>query len=73
MSLLDNGTGTITEIPNEYCFSNLFKGETYSPNTIYDASKLKLPNNTTNYCYYGMFKNCSELKYAPILPATTLA
>ena len=73
MSLLDNGTGTMTEIPNEYCFANLFKGSTGQPNTIYDASKLKLPNNTTNYCYYGMFTNCSELKYAPILPATTLA
>ena len=73
MSLLDNGTGTITEIPNEYCFSNLFKGESYSPNTIYDASKLKLPNNTTSYCYQGMFNNCQNLKYAPSLPAATLA
>ena len=26
-----------------------------------------------NYCYYGMFKNCTSLTQAPELPATTLA
>ena len=32
-------------------------------------AKLTIP---CNYCYYGMFKGCTSLTSAPVLPATTL-
>ena len=40
---------------------------------IVDASNLVLPYTTLrNYCYMGMFEDCTTLTTAPALPATTL-
>lgn len=69
MGLLDNGTGTITEIPNDYCFYALFNGAT----GITSISKNFLPATVLkNNCYGYMFTGCSNLVTAPNLPATTL-
>lgn len=41
---------------------------------VVDASKLILPTlSLINYCYCGMFENCTSLIAAPELPAITLA
>ena len=48
-------------------FTDFFLG-----NKITDASNIILPNFTSDYCYYQMFKNCTVLTTPPILPATTL-
>lgn len=37
------------------------------------AENLVLPENVNQYCYGQMFRNCSGLTTAPVLPATTLA
>ena len=67
MSLIDN-EGKADAIPNEYCFSRLFKdciGLTEAP---------KLPAvNLTEACYFEMFAGCAGLTKAPNLPAKTLA
>lgn len=70
-SLLDNGDGsTITSIPNDFCFVNIFKDS----GGLVDASNLELSSmNLTNNCYRGMFSGCYSLESVPILPATTLA
>lgn len=69
MGLLDNGTGAISSIPNDYCFYNLFRGS----NGITSVSENFLPATTlTKGCYYSMFSGCSNLKNAPNLPATSL-
>ena len=39
---------------------------------LVDASELILANNTKNGCYKGMFRGCTNLVSAPVLPATTL-
>ena len=67
MSLLD-GTRTLTEIPSEYCFSELFS----------DCDSLtkapELPATTlASHCYDMMFSYCTSLTTAPELPAVTLA
>ena len=66
MSLVD-GEGSSTEIPNNYCFCNLFSGcsELLTPPEL-PATELK------DYCYYNMFQGCSNLPYAPELPATEM-
>ena len=70
MSLLDNGTGAISSIPNDYCFYGLFYGST----GITSVSENFLPaTGLTEDCYDNMFLNCSSLTVAPDLPATTLA
>ena len=70
MGLLDNGTGNTTEIPNDYCFYNLFRDST----GITSVSENFLPATTlTKGCYYSMFSACSNLKNAPNLPSTSLA
>ena len=70
MSLLDNGTGTISSIPNEYCFYDLFDGS----EGITSVSENFLPaTGLTENCYANMFINCTSLTTAPALPATTLA
>lgn len=53
------------------CFAKLFKGCKH----IVDASNLVLSSTTLkNYCYDGMFEQCSALTAVPAqLPATTLA
>lgn len=54
-----------------YCFYQLF----YRNSSIYDAENLIIQATTlSNYCYHGMFSECSSLVNAPAaLPATTLA
>ena len=71
MGLLDNGTGAISSIPNDYCFYGLFSN---SPG-ITSVSENFLPATTlTKNCYDHMFIGCSSLTTAPtFLPATTLA
>lgn len=54
---------------NEYAFSYLFKDST----TLVSAEHLILPNSTSNYCYYYMFRGCTSLSVAPKMPATTLS
>lgn len=75
MSLIDNATGTATNIPNNYCFAYLFS--TDEPSGHYPAiryvSSTFLPSETlTGHCYDQMFRDHSTLLYAPELPATTL-
>ncbi len=66
MSLID-GSGVSKEIPNDYCFLNLFKfcrSLTQAP---------ELPATTlSKSCYEEMFEGCSKLTVAPELPATQL-
>lgn len=38
-----------------------------------DASNLTLPTNTNQYCYNGMFRNCTSLIAPPSLPALSLS
>ena len=67
-SLLDNGDGsTITEIPNDYCFYDLF----------YNCSSLTTPPELPATilkpgCYRRMFHSCTNLTVAPVLPALTI-
>ena len=67
MSLIDE-RGVSKNIPNDYCFLNLFK---------YCRSLTKAPElpatTLSSSCYQGMFDGCSELTVAPELPATHLA
>jgi len=51
-----------------YAFSWLF----YSSTNLISAANLKLPTDTSSFCYYGMFEGCTALVNAPSLPATTL-
>ena len=70
MSLLygDNFIGQ-TAI-NDFCFFNLFIGNT----GLTSAKNLSLPATTlTFFGYFGMFSGCTSLTTAPELPATTLA
>ena len=53
---------------NDYAFKNLFMGCT----GLVDATDLVLPNDISEGCYLGMFKNCTGLINPPTLPATTL-
>ena len=55
---------------SNYVFGQLFSNNTH----LINAENLILPATTlANYCYWGMFQNCSSLTAAPELPATTLA
>ena len=74
MSLLygSNFTGEETSFPSEstYNFSRLFTSNT----NLINASKLLLPATTlTEYCYQGMFYDCTSLVSTPEFPATTLS
>lgn len=70
MGLVDNGTGSMTEIPNNFCFYDLFRDAA----TIDNVSKkfLSAATSLTFSCYDGMFYRCQSLKQAPDLPATKL-
>ena len=70
MSLVSgDGFADAAELDSEYAFLRLFY---YS--AVTDASELILPATTlADYCYYYMFKGCTNLVSAPELPATTLA
>lgn len=70
-----NIMGDITSLVNfnsnssTYAFCSLF----ISCTGIIDARKLILPWTTlASYCYYYMFAGCSNLKWAPTLPAQSL-
>jgi hypothetical protein len=66
------GFASATSLTENYAFCKLFYDNTH----ICDhASKtLKLPATTlTEWCYYVLFRGCSQLTKAPELPATTLA
>ena len=68
MSLI--GTCYTDEIPDDYCFSNLFAGCT----ALTSAGDLKLPATTlTKNCYEVMFEGCTSLTAVPELPATVMA
>ena len=69
MSLLNgsNFEGTSFTSENWSPFSNLMQ---FQP--VVDASNLILPNNTVDYCYSSMFRNCESLTTPPALPATTM-
>ena len=66
MSLIDN-SGKTTDIPNDYCFSNLFDGcgsLTQAP---------ELPSTVLKpHCYFAMFRNCTSLQSVSMLPAAEL-
>jgi hypothetical protein len=61
-----------TEFPSGvgiYTFARLF----YRNAHVISAEQLLLPATTlTEFCYSGMFFNCTSLTTAPVLPATTL-
>ena len=68
MSLID-GVGDALEIPNDYCFSTLFRNS-----AIKTVSSDFLPATTLkSSCYRDLFSGCQNLTQAPDLPATTLA
>lgn len=70
MGLLDNGTGSLLVIPNDYCFYGLFRYST----GITSVSENFLPATTLKLnCYESMFYECTSLTAAPKLPATNLA
>ncbi len=66
MSLIDN-SGKTTDIPNDYCFANLFDGcgsLTQAP---------ELPSTVLKpHCYFAMFRNCTSLQSVSMLPAPEL-
>ena len=71
MSLLygDNFVGQTVLTGTDYTFYHLFNNN----NNLINANNLRLPATTlTDYCYEGMFKDCTSLTTAPDLPATTL-
>ena len=70
MSLVSPSFQSLTAIPANYCFRNLF----YHSATLVDASLLCLPATTLKTaCYFGLFVQCSSLVRAPeVLPAETL-
>lgn len=72
MTLLDDGQGTTTVIPNKNCFYKLFEGCA----GISSISSNFLPaTDLTDYCYAYMFNNCVGITAFPssLLPATTLS
>jgi len=70
MSLLYENFSNQTELTGsqQYAFNNIFKNC-----KVTDAGELSLPVMTlSNYCYRGMFEDCSELEVTPQLPARTV-
>ena len=66
MSLIDR-TGTTLEIPNAYCFHQLFSHSLLTQAPELPATSLK------DYCYSFMFSHCEHLTRTPELPATEMA
>lgn len=69
MSLLYGDDFKDTTLQYAYSFAYLFGYNGYLAN----AKNLKLPNNTSRYCYTHMFDACTALTTAPTLPSITLA
>ena len=71
MSLLygdEYADATFTNL-NRNAFTSLFRSDT----NLLNAEDLILPENVVLDCYSSMFIDCSNLRTAPALPATTLA
>lgn len=70
MSLVDEfGYTNAILIPSEQCFAGLFNDD----QKLLSAKYLLLPATVlTPECYSGMFIDCENLIYAPVLPATSL-
>ena len=66
MSLIDP-TDSISEIPNAYCFHQLFSHSLLTQAPELPATSLK------DYCYSFMFSHCEHLTRTPELPATEMA
>jgi len=71
MTLIDNGKGEVTKIPNDYCFAKLFEnasGVRVISSDFLPATELK------KYCYDAMFKGCTNLNVFPtyLVAATSL-
>lgn len=72
MSLLSKEGYVTANTVSNYAFKALFNGNT----SIYshDTKDIVLPATTlAPYCYYRMFRNCTNLTKAPAIPATTVA
>lgn len=70
MSLLDGDEDTFA-ITESGCFAGMFQQPALAPGTL--VAPPRLPATTlANWCYEGMFMNCSALAECPELPATTL-
>lgn len=67
MSLLSKDNfATMTTLPYDHTFRNLFKGNTYITHT--DGKDLVLPATTLrSYCYSEMFSGCTSLNYIKCL------
>ncbi|MCQ2776614.1 MAG: hypothetical protein MJ217_02720 [Bacilli bacterium] len=59
MSLIDNGTGKINVVPNDFCFNRLF-GNSDTDNIVQEAD-LIFPTTFANGCFSRMFAGCSKL------------
>lgn len=71
MSLLKKDFSAETELKGDYTFSRLFKfcDKIYN----HDSRELVLPATTLkDYCYAGLFFDCTNITKAPELPATEL-
>ena len=68
-TLLDYATVAAGNHPTKanYCFSNLFY-----QNTALLSARLVLPVVSGQYMCYRMFQGCTNLKYSPILSATSV-
>lgn len=69
MGLIDNGTGTITAIPNEECFASMFCGSTGLIDV--DANFLCQAKTLTDGCFEELFRE-TNIVSAPKLECTEL-
>ena len=70
LSLVAGDNFDSASLSSTYVFGRLF----YQCYDLVSAEKLVLPaSGLTNYCFDGLFYNCTSLKKGPELPAKTLA
>ena len=70
MSLINSSTfSTLTNFTANYALRGLFYSNTY----LQSAENLILPSGTYQRCYQAMFRECTGLTKASLLPAATLA
>ena len=75
LSLLDY-TNKSSVSMQDRCFFGLLgsiPGESIYNTGLVDASKLILPETTSDYCYYSMFYEAHNMLHGPELPAKTLS
>ncbi len=71
-------SGNVMSIFDKDCKKNMLPGDDAGIASLFEDGFIttppKLPATTlnANYCYANLFKNCSKLREAPELPATTL-